>query len=302
MDPLRSRIVADFVRQVGRHDDPAVYGGPPGDPGLIGPGSVSWEVHADLASVSQAGLAAIVLEVLHPSVVAGVEDLSNYRNDPFQRARATLGYVLATTFGNTAAATALIDHVRHMHSFVNGTRPDGMAYHALDPELIAWVHTCIPWMIMRTFERTNRVLSPDERDRYLAEQAVIGRMGGGEGIPASVVELEDFVARMRPKLSVTAQTRGFLDFLVSAPSLSELPGMIQRPIGRFAVAAGMSRAPRWARELTGLDRSAAVTRRVFEPALQLDARLHRWAFGTPRYVQLARARAIGAPTQAAPAR
>ncbi len=143
--------------------------------------------------MSQAGLAAIVLEMLHPSVVAGVEDLSNYRSDPFQRARATLGYVLATTFGNTSAATALIDHVHHMHSFVNGTRPDGVPYRALDPELIAWVHTCIPWMIMRTFERTNRALSPEERDRYLAEQAVIGRMGGGDGVPASVAELDDFV-------------------------------------------------------------------------------------------------------------
>lgn len=295
MEPLRRRIVADFERQVGRHDDPAVYGGPPGDPGLIGPGSVSWEVHADLAAVTQAGLAAIVLEVLHPSVVAGVEDLSDYRRDPFQRARATLGYVLATTFGNTTAATALIDHVRHMHSFVNGTRPDGAPYRALDPELIAWVHTCIPWMIMRTFEATNRALTPDERDRYLAEQAVIGRMGGGEGVPASVAELDDFVTRMRPVLSVTAQTRAFLDFLVCSPFLSDLPGVIQRPVGRFAVHAGMIRAPRWARELSGYDRPPALTRRLYAPALALDARLHRWAFGTPRYVQLARARAAGAP-------
>ena len=67
---------------------------------------MSWEINADLASVSQAGLPAIVLEILHPSVVAGVQDLSNYRQDPFQRARATLGYVLTTTFGNTEAATA----------------------------------------------------------------------------------------------------------------------------------------------------------------------------------------------------
>jgi uncharacterized protein (DUF2236 family) len=80
--------------------------------------------------VSQAGLPAIVLEILHPSVVAGVQDMSNYREDPFQRARATLGYVLATTFGNTDAATALIERVKHIHSFVNGTRPDGVAYRA----------------------------------------------------------------------------------------------------------------------------------------------------------------------------
>ena len=96
-------------------------------PGLIGPGSMSWEINADLASVSQAGLPAIVLEILHPSVIAGVQDLSNYREDPFQRARATLGYVLATTFGNTEAATSVIEKVKHIHSFVNGTRPDGVA-------------------------------------------------------------------------------------------------------------------------------------------------------------------------------
>jgi uncharacterized protein (DUF2236 family) len=119
MDTLRRRIVAAFEKGAGHHDA-KVYRGPPGDPGLIGPGSLSWEINADLASVSQAGLPAIVLEILHPSVVAGVQDLSNYREDPFQRARATLGYVLTTTSGNTEAAKALIEHVKHVHSHVNG--------------------------------------------------------------------------------------------------------------------------------------------------------------------------------------
>ena len=41
MDPLRRRIIADFEKGAGRHDDPKVYGGPSDDPGLIGPGSVS---------------------------------------------------------------------------------------------------------------------------------------------------------------------------------------------------------------------------------------------------------------------
>ena len=66
MDALRRRIVADFEKGAGRHDDPNVYGGPPGDPGLIGPDSVPWEINADLASVSQAGLPAIVLEIRIP--------------------------------------------------------------------------------------------------------------------------------------------------------------------------------------------------------------------------------------------
>jgi len=239
---LRRRIVADFEKGAGRHDDPEVYGGPPGDPGLIGPGSISWELNADLASVSQAGLPAIVLEILHPSVVAGVQDLSNYRQDPFQRARATLGYVLATTFGNAAAATALIDRVRHVHSYVKGTRPDGVGYDALDPELLAWVHTCIPWMIMRTFEHTNRPLAREERDRYLSEQALIGRMGGGEPVPTTSAELDDYVADMRPKLSVNAQTREFVDFLLTSPFFPALPDAMDRQLHRFAVFAGRRRA------------------------------------------------------------
>jgi uncharacterized protein (DUF2236 family) len=294
MDTLRRRIVSEFEKGAGRHDDPQVYGGPPGDPGLVGPGSVSWEVNADLASVSQAGLPAIVLEILHPSVIAGVQDLSNYRQDPFLRARATLGYVLTTTFGNTEAATGIIERVKRVHSFVNGTRPDGVPYRALDPELLAWVHTCIPWMIMRAFEHTKRPLSQHERDRYLAEQAAIGRMGGADWVPTSVAELDDYVESMRSRLSVNAQTREFVDFLMTSPFFPNLPGPVDRQLHRFAIYAGMSRAPKWARELIGYDHPSALTRNLIGPALQFDARRLRWAFGLPRYAQLASARAEGA--------
>jgi uncharacterized protein (DUF2236 family) len=238
-----------------------------------------------------------VLEILHPSVVAGVQDLSNYRQDPFARARATLGYVLTTSFGNTDAATRLIEHVKDVHSYVKGTRPDGVAYRALDPELIAWVHTCIPWMIMRAYEHTKRPLSQQERDRYLAEQAVIGRMGGAEWVPTTVAELDDYVETMRSRLSVNAQTRAFLDFLMTSPFFPNLPGPVDRQLHRFAIYAGMSRAPHWARELIGFEHPPTLTRTLIEPALQWDARRLRWAFGTPCYVQLARERA--APTKAA---
>jgi uncharacterized protein (DUF2236 family) len=294
MDVLRRRIVAEFEKAVGRHDDPRVFGGPPGDPGLIGPDSMSWEINADLAAVSQAGTAAIVLEILHPSVIAGVQDMSNYQEEPFARARATLGYVLATTFGNTEAAAALIERVKHIHSFVHGTRPDGVGYRALDPELLAWVHTCIPWMIMRAFECTNRRLSRAERDRYLTEQAVIGRLGGADFVPTTVHELDEYVSSMRAKLAVNAQTREFLDFLMTAPFGPRLPKAADRALHRFAIYAGMSLAPRWARELVGYDRPSPITSGLIEPYLQLDARMLRWAYGTPRHVRLAQARVAGA--------
>lgn len=299
MVSLRARIIDEFENITGRHDDPAVYGGRPGDAGLIGPGSVSWEINADVAAVAQAGLPAIVLEILHPSVIAGVQDLSTYRQDPFRRARTTLGYVLTTTFGNTEAATRLIEQVKSIHAQVTGTRPDGVAYRAMDPELLAWVHTCIPWMIMRTFERTNRPLTPRERDQFLAEQSIIGRMAGARWVPSTMAELDDYVARMRPQLCVNAQTREFIEFLLTAPFYPDLPDPLDHALHRFAVYAGMSYAPQWARELTGFDRPSVLTRRLIGPALQFDARRLRWAYGVPPYARLAQQRAAGLATAAA---
>jgi uncharacterized protein (DUF2236 family) len=157
-------------------------------------------------------------------------------------------------------------------------------------------------MIMRAYEHTKRPLSQQERDRYLAEQAVIGRMGGAEWVPTTVAELDEYVENMRARLSVHAQTREFIDFLMTSPFFPNLPGPLGRRLHRFAIYAGMSRAPRWARELIGFDHPCALTRMLIEPALQMDARRLRWAFGTPRYVQLARARVAGAALPKAAAR
>lgn len=203
MSPLRSvraLIRQDFEAQVGRHDQPAIYGGPAGDLGLVGgPDSVSWRLHRDVGTIAIAGAAAIFLEVLHPSVMAGVQDQSSYREDPYRRARTTFGYVVSTTYGNTQAATAIIGRVRRMHARVNGTRPDGVEYRALDPALIAWVHTCIPWAIMSAYERFTGPLTLAEKDAYLAEQAVIGLAGGADRVPTTVAELEAYVEQVRPR-------------------------------------------------------------------------------------------------------
>ncbi len=294
-NPIQRRIVKGFETITGRHEDRRLYGGPAGDPGLTGPGSVSWKVNGDISSVAVAGTAAIVLEILHPSVIAGVQDLSSYREDPFRRARTTLGYVLGTTFGNTEAASDLIERVKRIHSRINGTRPDGVPYEALDPELLAWVHTCIPWMIMVAYERYNQPLTPAERDRYLTEQAVIGRMGGAEVVPETAAELHEYVEAMRPKLAVNGQTREFFEFLLTAPFGPHLPERADRALHRFFVHAGMSLAPRWAQELTGFEHSAAFRRSLVEPYLRLDSRSLRWAFGTPPHLAMARERAAGAP-------
>ena len=294
LDSVKQLVVEDHVRQIGRHDQPGVFGGPPGDPGLTGPGSMSWEIHSDVAAIAIGGVGAIVMEILHPSVMAGVQDLSSYREDPYRRGRTTYGYVVTTTFAGTDAATRLINAVKRIHGRVNGVRPDGVPYRALDPELIGWVHTCIPWAVMTAFERFNRPLDDAERDRYLAEQAVIGRMGGAGDIPETAAELEEYVEAMRPKLNVNAQTREFFEFLVTSPFGVRLPGPLSRTGNRIQVEAGMGLMPRWAQELSGFAAPAPVYRAVHAPSLATFARTLRWAFGTPPFRALAEERVAAA--------
>jgi uncharacterized protein (DUF2236 family) len=301
---LRSDIRRDIEAVGGRHDEPEVYGGPDGDPGLAGgPGSVSWEVNGDLASVSAAGTAAILMEVLHPSVMAGVYEQSSYREDPLRRARNTLGYVLRTTFGNTEAATALIERVKRIHGRVEGTRPDGVPYRALDPELIAWVHTCIPWAVMTAYDRYRRPLSIEEKDRYLTEQAVIGRMGGAEWVPETVAELDDYVERMRPLMAMTEQTREFVDFLAGDVDGELRATPRQQLERRLAIAASMTLMPVWARHLTGTYLPAPVQRLYLEPMARLQASIVRWAYPELpcKRLALGRAGVLGTEAGEAPA-
>lgn len=295
---LREKIVGEYTKAAGSHDDPKLYGGPAGDPGLCGPESISWKLHSDVGAVTLAGTAAIVMEILHPSVMSGVQDLSSYREDPFRRARTTTGYVLGTTFGNTEEATELIGRVKRMHSRINGRRPDGVEYQALDPHLIGWVHTCIPWGILKAYERYTGPLTPVERDRYLAEQAVIGRMGGaGDDIPETAAELDAYIEALRPELSVNAQTLEFFDFLLDNPFAPPLPDPLRRRYMRMDVKSGLSLMPQWARRMVGFDHSPLERRLVLDPHMRSTGALLRWAFGpTPPWRALAEERVTAAPT------
>jgi uncharacterized protein (DUF2236 family) len=291
---LKQHVANDLFRQTGRHDQPHVFGGAPGDPGLTGPDSVSWKINSDLPSVMIAGMGAIIMEILHPSVMAGVQDLSSYQEQPLRRGRTTFGYVITTTFANTDAATRLINAVKRMHGQVNGHRPDGIPYRALDPELIGWVHTCIPWAVMEAYQRFRGPLTVEERDRYLREQAVIGRMGGAGEIPETVADLEAYLEMMRPKLGVNHQTLQFFEFLMTMPFGMPMPGPLSRPAHRFQIEAGMSLMPDWARKLTGFDTGELTRRLAHDQVLAAYARLSRWAVGEPPWVSLARQRTGGA--------
>jgi len=291
---LQSFIRNTFEAVVGNHDQPSLYAEAAGDPGLVGPGSISWELHSDVGAIAAAGMGAIIMEVLHPSVMAGVYDQSTYRTQPERRARNTFGYVVVTTFAHRAAAEGMINRVRRMHERVNGVRPDGTPYQAMDPELIGWVHTAIPWAIMEAFHRYSRPLSDAEKNRYLAEQAVIGRMSGAGEVPETVDELHDYAEAMRPKLAVNQQTTEFIDFLIGDVDGPLRASSWEQRNRRLGLQASLSLLPEWAARMTGLQHSPALRRCYLDPSTRLNARALNWAYdGRPPWRAMAEARVMG---------
>ena len=112
-------------------------------------GSVTRRIHGDLPSMVIGGISTLLLQTLHPLVMAGVADHSRYREDPIGRFRRTAAFVEATTFGTTDdAQRGRIDNVRLVAAMIDGTSPDGRHYSAGDPELLTWVHVAETWAFL----------------------------------------------------------------------------------------------------------------------------------------------------------
>ena len=130
------------------------------------------------------GIAALMLQMLHPKVLAGVWDHSGFRDDMNARLRGTARFIAQTTFETRAAAEVQIARVRHIHDKVAGTLPDGTPYSANDPRLLAWVHVAEATSFLAGWMRYGEPgMSITDQDRYFAEIAIIGDLLGADPIP-----------------------------------------------------------------------------------------------------------------------
>ena len=148
----------------------------PGDPGFFGPGSASWAVISDPAGIV-GGIRALLVQLLHPLALAGVADHSHFRDDTIGRLQRTSAYVTATAFGSTREAFDAAATVRRVHRRVAGTAPDGRAYRADDPHLLAWVSVALTSSFLRTHRDYGLApLTDDQADAFVAEQSRAGAL------------------------------------------------------------------------------------------------------------------------------
>ena len=144
---------------------------------------------------------ALLLEVAHPLVAAGVSEHSDFRTDPFGRLQRTLGAMSKLTFGDRASALAAARQVELSHGRVRGDlaesvgrTPEGTAYHGRDPELVRWVWATLVDTSLVIYEQFVAPLEAGAREAFYAGQCVLARLLGvpAEGVPARYADFRRY--------------------------------------------------------------------------------------------------------------
>ena len=226
------------------------------DAGLFGPDSVTWRVHGD-PSMLFGGFRALLLQAVHPLVMAGFDDNSFFRGDPWGRLRRTGEWVATVTYGSTEQATAAGAGLRRLHArLAPGVEPEsGMTYRVNDPKLLLWVHCTEVESFLSTYRRCGGVLGPGDADRYVDEMRASAELVGlrRDDVPRSEAEIAEYYLDVRPQLRVTRTARrnvlwGF------APPMPRWVALATpaRPAWASVVAIAAGMLPPWARRLYGL--------------------------------------------------
>jgi len=140
------------------------------------------------------GTAALLMQVAHPLVAAGVEQHSSFQRDPIGRLRSTLNTTLAVVFAEPDEARAALRRIDRRHGSVRGSTAEGQAYDARDPALLLWVQATLVLTSLRLYEAVAGRLAPADREAYWQETRPIAQALGIPPAlqPATLADLERY--------------------------------------------------------------------------------------------------------------
>ncbi|QQN74452.1 oxygenase MpaB family protein [Croceicoccus sp. YJ47] len=266
---LRAQVRAVF-NDASRGETPVIRS----DTAIFPPGSVIRAVHADVVSMMVGGMAALLLQMLHPAALRGVLDHSDFRADMLGRLRRTARFIAITTYADRTEAEAAIDRVRRIHLRVTGTLADGTGYRASDPRLLAWVHVCEALCFLDAYIRyVDPRMSAKDQDIYFAQAAHVARALGADPVPDTRAAAEALLASFRGELAVLPETREVADLVLTPAAGNPASAAPHRMLGQAA----LDLLPRWAPAMLNLrpGRLMALPNRVATYAM--GAAL-RWSF------------------------
>lgn len=213
--------------------------------GYFAPESVIREVGNTPLTPFLGGGPAVLLQVAHPLVAAGVVAHSDYRHDLWQRLGRTLRALYLITYGTRQEANAAAQAVQAVHAHVRGETtsqlgpfPAGTHYSASDPDLQLWVHATLVSASLAVYQRFVRRLSAEEQDAYYRDMAVVAQLFG---VPASVLPRtlaafrEYFLSQLASDtITVTTPAREVAQVILRAPLPAPLRILV--PAHRLATA------------------------------------------------------------------
>jgi uncharacterized protein (DUF2236 family) len=195
-----------------------------GDPGMFGPDSEAWRLDREAALLLGAGPRALLMQLAHPAVAAGVDEHSDFRADPWRRLDGTLRSYLRIIYGSSPAAR---DEIRRLNALHRGIT--GSGYDARDPALSMWVHATLVESTIVVNDAWAGPLSRDRASRFYDETKPIARAFGvpESHLPVDLDAFEAYVAdQLRPggPVQVGPVARELAEAILHPP----LPGVLGR--------------------------------------------------------------------------
>ena len=227
------------------------------DNGLFGPGTVTWRVTREGVLLLGGG-SALILQVAHPLIAAGIAEHSSYREDPWGRLIRTLDLLTRITFGPPEVADAAARRLQSIHGRVRGVTaeaggrfPAGTPYDARDPDLLLWVHATAVRTSLTTYTRYVGALTIAEQRRFYDEQRLLAEKFGIplERQPETFAGFNQYFERMLESDAI-APTQAMRD-VVAALRRLDLP-TLGRPVAEAINLATIGLLPGQLRDKLGL--------------------------------------------------
>jgi uncharacterized protein (DUF2236 family) len=260
---------------------------------MPGPGSLHWrwagEVRGYLLLV-KAGL----LQLMHPGLGAGVEQHSDFFDEPWERVLRSVPEIQGVTFdwpnGDRTARK-----IRDFHTHIKGVDGQGKRYHALDPDVYFWAHATIFDALFQMIDLFDHPMTDAEKERLYAEGCAAYRAYGVSDrvVPPDWASFCEYFDRMcREELVITPAARGLITFAKNPPATFPLV-----PAPLYRLARKPTAKPLWWLSVGTMP--PVIRERIGEEWTPRDERLHRvfrrtvrtvWRVVPPRIKYTQRAR------------
>ena len=213
------------------------------------------------------GPRALLLELAHPLVAAGVAQHSDFRRNPWGRLFRTVGVMTALNFQQYPRARSAVTHTRKCHNRVHGRLAEdvgpylaGTPYRADDPFLQLWVLATLIDSVLVTYDllAPGGPLTADQKAEYYLGGLELGR---AFGLPRELMPptYEDFQLYMDSMLNS--------DLLTVGDTAREICGALFAPplfgpTVRWTSFVSIGLTPPRLREQFGFDWTEAAERRL----------------------------------------